>query len=184
MPAVNISMCSSFRAAGTIPRFTADRSSTGSNLQGSTEFVTTGPLLIWNAYVEIIRDEKPDLIECVDPYQLAWMILDTSRESKIPAVAFYHSHFPEACFGFARRFGTRFASSVGKYSRLYVSHLYNKFRKTLVPSAGLAEVLAGWGVANVVTVNLGVDTTTFRAGARSVERRGELNIGPEQILLL
>ena len=53
-----------------------------------------------------------------------------------------------------------------------------------MPSAGLAEVLAGWGVANVVTVNLGVDTTTFRAGARSVERRGELNIGPEQILLL
>src|SRR5262249_3697862 len=112
------------------------------------------------------------------------MILGESRESKIPAVAFYHSHFPEACFGFARRFGTRFASSVGKYSRLYVSHLYNKFRQTLVPSAGLAEVLTGWGVANVLPVNLGVDTSIFRPKAHSVERRSELNIRPEQILLL
>jgi hypothetical protein len=40
---------------------------------------------------EIIRAEQPDLIECADPYQLAWMILDESRELKIPAVAFYHS---------------------------------------------------------------------------------------------
>src|SRR5262249_31522552 len=90
----------------------------------------------------------------------------------------------EACFGFARRFGTRFASSVGKYSRLYVSQLYNKFRCTLVPSAGLAEVLAGWGVANVVPVNLGVDTAIFAPGARSEQRRAELNIRPDQILLL
>jgi alpha-1,6-mannosyltransferase len=133
---------------------------------------------------EIIRAEKPDLIECADPYQLAWMILSQSRELKIPAVAFYHSHFPEACFGFIRRFGTRLASSVNKYSRLYVNHLYNRFCQTLVPSAGLAGLLAEWGVANVVPVSLGVDTTTFKPGPQCEERRRELNVSPDQILLL
>jgi alpha-1,6-mannosyltransferase len=133
---------------------------------------------------EILRAEKPDLIECADPYQLAWMILGQSRELKIPAVAFYHSHFPEVCFGFIRRFGTRLASSISKYSRLYVNHLYNRFHQTLVPSSGLADVLAGWGVANVVPVSLGVDTTTFKPGPRCEERRRELDVKPEQILLL
>jgi alpha-1,6-mannosyltransferase len=112
------------------------------------------------------------------------MILGQSRELKIPAVAFYHSHFPEACFGFVRRFGTRLASSVSKYSRLYVNHLYNRFRQTLVPSVGLAEVLAAWGVANVISVSLGVDTATFKPGPRMEERRRELNVKPDQILLL
>jgi alpha-1,6-mannosyltransferase len=133
---------------------------------------------------EIIRAEKPDLIECADPYQLAWMILDESHQLKIPAVAFYHSHFPEACFGFIRRFGTRLASSVSKYSTLYVNHLYNRFRQTLVPSAGLAEVLTTWGVENVVPVNLGVDTAIFKPGPRDEERRMEMKVRDDQILLL
>jgi alpha-1,6-mannosyltransferase len=133
---------------------------------------------------EIIRVEKPDLIECADPYQLAWMILDLSRELKIPAVAFYHSHFPEACFGFIRRFGTRLAASISKYSRLYVNHLYNRFRQTLVPSPGLAEVLMAWGVSNVASVNLGVDTSMFTFGPCDEERRKELNVTADQTLLL
>ena len=133
---------------------------------------------------EILRAEKPDLIECADPYQLAWMILGESRELRIPAVAFYHSHFPEACFGFMRRFGTRMASSVTKYSKLYVNYLYNRFRQTLVPSNGLAEVLANWGVENVVPVNLGVDIKIFHPGPHDEERRIELNVSPDQVLLL
>jgi alpha-1,6-mannosyltransferase len=133
---------------------------------------------------EIIRAEKPDLIECADPYQLAWMILNETREMNIPAVAFYHSHFPEACFGFVRRFGTRLASSVNKYSKLYVNLLHNRFRHTFVPSASLAEVLTAWGVENVVAVDLGVDTAIFRPGPREEERRSELNVEEDQIFLL
>ena len=133
---------------------------------------------------EIISSERPDLIECADPYQLAWMIARQSRELKIPAVAFYHSHFPEACFGFARRFGTRLASWAVKYSQLYAKHLYNRFRQTLVPSPALAAVLNGWGVRNVRPVSLGVDTAIFTPGPRNEERRAVLNLRPDQILLL
>jgi alpha-1,6-mannosyltransferase len=133
---------------------------------------------------EIIQAEKPDIIECADPYQLAWVILDLSKKMKIPAVAFYHSHFPEACVGFARRMSDSVATSVEKYSQLYVNQLYNRFRRTLVPSTDLADILTNWGVRNVVPVNLGVDTTIFKPGPRNEERRAILGVDPDQILLL
>jgi alpha-1,6-mannosyltransferase len=141
-------------------------------------------ILDFEAVNEILRVEKPDLIECADPYQLAWLILDGSRELRIPVVAFYHSHFPEVWPRFVRRFGSTFSQAVAKYSRLYVTDLYNKFRRTLVPSAKLAGLLESWGIANVTPVRLGVDTDVFAPGRRNEQRRKELNVRPDQILLL
>lgn len=141
-------------------------------------------ILDFQAVSEILRLEKPDLIECADPYQIAWLILDLSRELKIPAVAFYHSNVPELWFRFVRRFGSAFSQAVAKYTRLYVKDLYNQFLRTLVPSAKLAGVLESWGIANVVPVRLGVDTGVFAPGRRNEERRGQLNVRPDQILLL
>ena len=37
-----------------------------------------------------------DIIESADPYQLGWYGARASRLLRIPAVAFYHSHFCEA----------------------------------------------------------------------------------------
>jgi alpha-1,6-mannosyltransferase len=141
-------------------------------------------ILDFEAVKEILRAEKPDLIECADPYQLAWLTLHQSHQLKIPAVAFYHSHFPELWFAFVSRFGSTFSQAVAKYSRLYVTDLYSKFRRTLVPSAKLADVLASWGIANVVPVRLGVDTDVFTPGRRNEEKRKELNVRPDQLLLL
>jgi alpha-1,6-mannosyltransferase len=141
-------------------------------------------VLDFGTITEILCIEKPDLIECADPYQLAWLILDQSRELKIPAVAFYHSHFPDVWVRFVRRFGPSFCQAVSKYSRLYVKDLYNKFSRTLVPSVRLAEVLGSWGIANVVPVRLGVDTDVFTPCCRNENRRKELNVRSGQILLL
>src|SRR5262249_51548970 len=74
-------------------------------------------ILDFQAVSEILRVEKPDLIECADPYQLAWLILDLSRELQIPTVGFYHSHCPDLWFRYVRRFGTAFSQAVAKYSR-------------------------------------------------------------------
>src|SRR5262249_30835106 len=52
------------------------------------------------------------------------------------------------------------------------------------PSGGLAKVLGSWGIANVVPVRLGVDTDVFKPGCRNEERRRQLNIRPDQVLLL
>ena len=63
--------------------------------------------------------------------------------------------------------------------------LYNRFEATLVPSQQLARVLEDWGVRNVRTVNLGVNTETFRPPPDdSAQTRSSLGIGPDRKLLL
>jgi alpha-1,6-mannosyltransferase len=71
------------------------------------------------------------------------------------------------------------------FSRRYVRSLYSRFERTLVPSPALAEVLAGWGVCNLVPTDLGVDTAVFHPRPEPGEDvRGELGIPPERTLLL
>ncbi|VVM04775.1 partial alpha-1,6-mannosyltransferase, partial [Methylacidimicrobium cyclopophantes] len=53
----------------------------------------------------ILREIRPDIVESGDPYHLAWAILRGARELGIPAVGFYHSHFPDAYLRTACRFG-------------------------------------------------------------------------------
>jgi alpha-1,6-mannosyltransferase len=53
-----------------------------------------------------------------------------------------------------------------------------------VPSAKLAKLLESWGIGNVVPVRLGVDTDVFTPDGRNEQRRAELNVRPDQILLL
>jgi alpha-1,6-mannosyltransferase len=45
--------------------------------------------------------------------------------------------------------------------RRYVTSLYNRFERTLVPSAGLSGLLQSWGLENIETLELGVDTGIF-----------------------
>jgi alpha-1,6-mannosyltransferase len=120
-------------------------------------------LLNLRALTRILERESPDLIESSDPYQIGWRAIRTGRANHIPVIGFYHSHFAEAHVrGAARIFGRRSSETLMEFARRYVRRLYNSFDATLVPSAGLAAVLREWGVNNVRTVPLGVDTTVFR----------------------
>ncbi len=139
----------------------------------------------------ILERERPDVIECGDPYQVAWRTAGTARALGIPTLAFYHSHFPEAYLrGAARWLGSRGARRVMEGAQCYVRALYNGFGATLVPSPGLATLLREWGVENVQPVDLGVDTATFcpALGSGLEERaatRAELGLPPagERLLL-
>jgi alpha-1,6-mannosyltransferase len=111
----------------------------------------------------VLRRERPDIIESGDPYQLGWKAVRAGRALKIPVVAFYHSHFPEAYLrSSAKLLGKRAAGRVMKLSRNYVRRLYNRFQTTFVASERLAMVLREWGVRNVSVVELGVNTEIFR----------------------
>lgn len=123
---------------------------------------------------EALEREKPDIIESADPYQVGWKVLQGARTLGVPAVGFYHSHFAEAYF-----------SKVINLAKKYVPYLYNQFAATLVPSQGLASVLENWGVRNVRTVSLGVNTGIFSpAPADSEATRAGLHIPADQTLLL
>ena len=125
------------------------------------------------AVQNILRKERPDIIESGDPYQLGWKAVRAGRALKIPVVAFYHSHFPEAYLrSSARLFGKRAARRVMKLSRTYVRRLYNRFEATMVASERLASVLRDWGVRNLFVVNLGVNIDIFRPNDGDRQRFG------------
>jgi alpha-1,6-mannosyltransferase len=143
-------------------------------------------LLNLRAIEEIIARERPDIIESSDPYQVAWKALRVGRALGIPAVGFYHSHFPEAYLRtVTERFGERVTRAALNFSERYVRDLYNQFAVTIVASEALATVLRGWGVENVQVVQLGVDTDVFsRRSDGMASSRAALGVATDQKLLL
>lgn len=147
-------------------------------------------LLRLGAVEKILEKEMPDVIESGDPYQVAWKALASGRALRIPVVAFYHSHFPEAYLrSVGKFFGATATEFVMDLAQRYVRNLYNRFARTLVPSPALSEVLRDWGVENVENIDLGVNTDVFKPlpneGKAEVENtRLELIIPRQQTLLL
>jgi alpha-1,6-mannosyltransferase len=143
-------------------------------------------LLNLRAMEEILERERPDIIESSDPYQIGWKAIAVGRSLKIPVVGFYHSHFPEAYLRGSTKFlGRRGTQRAMKLTRAYVRKLYNRFQATLVPSENLAGVLFDWGVRNVRTVRLGVNTDIFKPMPDDGKAtRAALNIALQQKLLL
>jgi alpha-1,6-mannosyltransferase len=143
-------------------------------------------LLNLRAVEEILERERPDIIESSDPYQIGWKAIAVGRSLKIPVVGFYHSHFPEAYLRGSTKFlGRRGTQRAMKLTRAYVRKLYNRFQATLVPSENLAGVLFDWGVRNVRTVRLGVNTDIFKPMPDDGKAtRAWLNIARQQKLLL
>jgi alpha-1,6-mannosyltransferase len=135
---------------------------------------------------QILKRERPDIIESGDPYQLGWRAVRSGRGLGVPVVGFYHSHFPEAYLrASARLLGKRAAGRVMKLSRGYVRRLYNRFAATLVASDRIAQVLREWGVHNVHVVKLGVNIDVFHPGGNDREPiRHSLGVRPGPKLLL
>jgi alpha-1,6-mannosyltransferase len=143
-------------------------------------------LLNLRAIEEILTVEHPDIIESSDPYQIGWKAIAVGRSLKVPVVGFYHSHFPEAYLrGTTKFLGRRGTQRAMKLTRMYVRRLYNRFEATLVPSENLAGVLSEWGVRNVRTVRLGVNTDVFKPLPDDGKTtRASLGIARQQKLLL
>jgi len=143
-------------------------------------------LLNLGAVGEILERERPDIVESSDPYQVGWKAISASRALRIPVVAFYHSHFPEAYLrGAEKLLGKRGGNLLMMASEKYVRRLYNQFEVTLVPSAPLAGVLKEWGVRNVRQLGLGVNTESFQPKPEdAAATRRSLAIAPERTLLL
>jgi alpha-1,6-mannosyltransferase len=142
-------------------------------------------LLNLRAIEEILERERPDLIESSDPYQIGWKAIAAGRALRIPVVGFYHSHFPEAYLRGSTKFlGKRGTQRAMKLTRAYVRKLYNRFQATLVPSETLGDLLSEWGVRNVRSVRLGVNTGVFKPLPDDrVATRESLGVGRGQTLL-
>lgn len=149
--------------------------------------VTGYRVLLRLAQIErILSAERPDIVECGDPYQVGWRTARVCARLGIPAVAFYHSHFAESEL---RPLGEKIARTVGDwlvmFAAKYTRALYNRYARTLVPSPLLADTLRQWGVSNTEPVDLGVDTGLFRpADQPKSELRAQLGIQADARVLL
>lgn len=127
---------------------------------------------------EVLEKERPDVIESGDPYQLAWKAVASGRGLGIPVVGFYHSHFPEALMRTVEKYTSPAITQIMQdVAKRYVCALYNHFAATFVPSPQLVSLLASWGVENLHSIDLGVDTSVFCPGSHgreAVRRRLEL----------
>ena len=143
-------------------------------------------LLRLEAIERILEKERPDIVECGDPYQVAWRAVHSGAARGIPVVGFYHSHFPEAYIRTVRKFlGATVTELCMNVSRRYIRALYNRFERTIVPSPALGALLAGWGVRNVALSDLGVDASIFQPQPQPGENvRAEFGIPRERTLLL
>ncbi|MFL6584163.1 MAG: glycosyltransferase [Chthoniobacterales bacterium] len=142
-------------------------------------------LLDLRAIGEILARERPDIIESADPYQLGWYSARSAKMLRIPAVAFYHSHFCEAYVAPAlRRISSRCAGVAERGCRAYVRTLYNQFATAITASDRMAEMLREWGVWRVSTAGLGVDMSVFRPDTDSRAVRNSLRVLPNRTLLL
>ena len=143
------------------------------------------------AVTQAIAAERPDLIECSDPYQLAWTATAAGRALGIPVVAYYHSHFLEAYVEpvVRRWLGTSLAAAAIGLGRRYAVRAYQRFARVLVPSPALADELRSWGLRNVVLAELGVDARRFHPAANAepslrAERRARLGWPADRFVLL
>ena len=135
-------------------------------------------LLNLAALEEILVRERPDIIESSDPYQVGWRTATIGQSHRIPVVAFYHSHFPEAYLHGPFRL-------LRPVAEAYVRMLYDRYQATLVPSPELAQILDRWGVRNVREVSLGVNTEYCSPDPNdSIETRNALGVAPDRLLLL
>ena len=142
-------------------------------------------LLDLRALAEILEREKPDIVESSDPYQIGWKAIAFGKSARVPIVAFYHSHFPEAYLrGAAKLLGVRAGKSLMSAAKQYVRKMYNRFEATLVPSQPLAEILEDWGVRNTRLVPLGVNIDNFKPDADDAAEILQARIEPPRKLLL
>jgi len=143
-------------------------------------------LLRLEAVERLLERERPDLIECGDPYQVAWKAVHSGAALRIPVVGFYHSHFPEAYIRTAQKFcGRTVTEFFHDFSRRYIRSLYNRFERTLIPSPALGDLLAEWGVRNIAHTDLGVDPAVFHPFPMPAEDvPTELGIPRDRTLLL
>ena len=135
--------------------------------------------------LDMIDDIRPDIIESGDPYHVAWTALRAGAQLHAPVFGFYHSHFPDAYLRTALKFGGSWLrDAVLNFAEDYIVKLYSLFTATLVPSEHLRQLLHTWGVTNTVTLNLGVDTTTFRPVPREDDLRERLDLPKDRRILL
>lgn len=146
-------------------------------------------LLLRNrAVVRVLERFEPDVIECLDAYNLPWAALAyRGKRPEVALVAGYRTDFPTV---YVQRVGTQWfgrtiADALQRLCYRYCGAVYGRFDAIYALSeSGGAEKLRGVGVRNVDILPLGVDLARFNPSRRDAGLRARLGVAPGEPLLV
>ena len=118
------------------------------------------------------RESRPDIVHIATEGPLGWSALAAARRLKIPTATDFHTNF----HAYSRHYGAAWmARPVAAYLRAF----HNRAGCTMVPTAELAEELAGRGFERLRVVGRGVNPAVFHPGRRSSELRASWGAGDD-----
>jgi alpha-1,6-mannosyltransferase len=128
---------------------------------------------------EIVRLERPDVIEVGSPYLAPWLARRAARRARSPSrlVAFVHEN-PRL---YAARAPRAIRSALDGFLARYLSAAHRDFALAVAASSSNLE---GFGVARTAVVPLGVDTALFRPAWRDPVWPEETGAWPGQPVAL
>jgi alpha-1,6-mannosyltransferase len=132
-----------------------------------------------SAVREVLERYQPHVIESQCPWVLPWTAINYRRAHPDTAlVAGYHTDFPNTHVyrvG-AALFGDVVGRGLRRLSARYAGTTYREFDRVYTLGQDMRSVLAGYGVAHVDVLSLGVDSETFHPERRDPGLRAELGL--------
>ena len=166
----------------------------------ATHFVASPPvpgspgyrlLLRSGRVLHLLHRERPDVVECLDAYNLPWTALAYRRRAPgAVVVGGYRTDFPAAyvepivrgLWGWAPG-GRRLAASARRAAERYAAALYRRMDAVYTLSETAARRLEARGVGPVEVLPLGVDVDLFHPSRRDIGVRRALGVGDGAPLL-
>ncbi len=135
---------------------------------------------------EILREERPEIIELHCAYNLPWAALRHRREHPCGIIGVYHTDLPSAYVEapVAAVLGAGPARYAKAAAMRYVRTLYNRCDVTLAISPLVEAKLQATGVKRIEPLPLGVDVEQFHPSKRDPGLREMLGVTHEDLLLI
>ena len=127
----------------------------------------------------IVAHERPDLIEVGSARFAPWLVHLATRCIDVPAVWFYHSHFPRIIAPHPATTG-KIRHGISGLAWRYVRRLSRLVQATLAPSDFVVAELQREGIERIHRVNLGVDLERFHPRRRGYAAETRRTLGLPQ----
>ncbi|HWR55900.1 MAG TPA: glycosyltransferase family 1 protein [Negativicutes bacterium] len=124
----------------------------------------------------VLQSFKPTIVHITTPFPIGFAGLKYVQESNIPAVASYHTNFPQYLEYYRLDFLQNVAWS-------FLRWFYNHFARTYCPSGETQRLLRKHGIRNLDIWSRGVSTGVFHPGNEDIQMRRRMG-GENKILLL
>lgn len=138
--------------------------------------------------LDILRAERPDVIEVHDTYNLPWTAFWHRRRADAAVVAVSMTDLGSAYVepGVRKFLGARAGRAARRLADRYTRALYSRCDATVSISREMAGELSARGVDNALWIPLGVDTRRFspRNGDRRAAIRQRYGAGPDDLLMV